>query len=259
MNRLLLVLLLFTATALSAQDTVVVIQDSIPVKVRRQWDPIKVRGLRIGFDLLDPIFAYYDRNTQFQGQAELVINNRYFLVGEYGYQDYTVTARSTVDIDPESGEGALDYQYNTNGSFWRAGADFNLLHRSTKLDAVTIGMRYAQSNFSDRLIYNTENLYWQDPVLGESYINDELSPRENLEAKWLEVVVGLKVHVWNNFYLQSIGRLKILQDLSQPGPYTVSNSPGFGTMREQTVTRLNEADEEFQTREVSHRAEQWQL
>ena len=109
-------------------------------------------AFRVGTDLTDLLHSAFDQKvTKYQLLADIDVH-KFFLVGEYGnYKTITYDA---------------NYRYDNDGSFWRVGFDYNMLHGSVENNALFVGLRYAQSNFDDQTLFILEHPIWGTrPVL----------------------------------------------------------------------------------------------
>lgn len=116
--------------------------------------------------------------------------------------------------------------YKTNGVFERIGVDFNLQKKKKDTKPTNnlflAGIRIGMSNFK----YNVTNLnitdaYWggTEPV---NYLNQPAS------KIWYEIVAGVQVEVFRNFYMGWTVRDKNLISTDVPGEVAPWYIPGFG-------------------------------
>ncbi len=116
-----------------------------------------------------------------------------------------------------------DFTYNSQGYFFKAGADYNLLGRPHALqnDLVILGLRYAYGGLSHEAPeFFIANPYWGDTT-------DELAPG-NYHQQWIEFVGGVKTELFKNLFLSWTLRTRVrLNDWgnTELEPYYIG---GFG-------------------------------
>ena len=90
---------------------------------------------------------------------------------------------------------------------------------------ITVGLRYGASSFSQTLnsykIYTTNHYFDENPVYSPGTTTNGLS------AQWLEVVVGMKAKVIQNFYLGFSFRMNKLFSNKSPANFENLYIPGF--------------------------------
>lgn len=184
-------------------------------------------GIRIGADLAPVLLNFLEENRfQYELNADIAIHKYLFNV------DYGFAQRSFVGED-------LSYQYS--GSYFRLGPDMNFMHTDPTNSAFFIGFRYAFGQFASE----TEGIF-RDPT-PEAYQSADGTTMEfygdkpysynerGIRAGWFEVVTGLKVLVWNQFFLGYTIRYKfgistsgeeVLESYAIPG-YGLRNGAGL--------------------------------
>lgn len=174
-------------------------------------------GLRLGFDAVALGYTLKDDQINSQLFVADVDFYRYFLVGEFGRYERTREGGSAT--------------YHTKGSYWRLGADMNFFHSDPDKTVLFLGVRYANSYFSDELItLINDGIYSQSrPV---SYKNNSLN------ADWFELVAGLKVPVWK-FWLGYNLRLKFGIDKFDDVQFRPYEIPGYGLGAEDDYWEFN--------------------
>lgn len=180
--------------------------DSLPVKTDRY-------GLRVGVDLAKLARTAYDDN--YKG-LELVgdyrLTKKIWLAGELGNEN-KLTDDSQLD-------------FRTKGTYFKVGFDYNTYENWLDMEnQITIGLRYGVSSFSQELvsyeIYNPHPYFGQAPVVisGEEFTG--------LSASWLEVVAGVKVELFNNFYAGFSLRLNRILTNKRPDNFDNLYIPGY--------------------------------
>jgi hypothetical protein len=163
-------------------------------------------GLRLGLDLIPLVRSLVDSEFSGWEAAADVDFHRYYLVLEYGG---LAVQQPTSDGDHES-----------EGSYYRFGADFNFIRNDPDRNAFFFGMRYARSSFQEKLTYAYEDPVWGDGVRTVSIGNGT--------AGWVEMVMGMKVKIWKELWLGFTSRYKFAlaaEGSDQMNPYLV---PGYG-------------------------------
>jgi hypothetical protein len=93
-------------------------------------------------------------------------------------------------------------------------------------NSIYLGLRYATSNFSNKIIDYTvrnQDSYFSNLVDSE-YQTIEYS---DLSGNWIEILAGLKVETFNNVYLGFSLRLNKLLSNSKPDNFDTLFIPGF--------------------------------
>lgn len=170
-------------------------------------------GLRAGIDLASLIRTGLDEEyTGFQVLADYRLSNRLYIAGEIGNESLDRTSES-VD-------------YETSGSFVKAGVDYNFYENWLDMDNMIYGgarIGYAtMTQTLNRYDYNIDNNYFP--------VNTNIVDREfsGLNMVWLEIQLGIKVEVLNNLYLTANFQLK--RSITQKTPDNFDNLfvPGYG-------------------------------
>lgn len=147
--------------------------------------------------------------------------------------DYRVLDKFYIAVEFGSEEKLVENEvlnFKTKGSFYKAGLNYNIFKNIQNLEnEIYIGLRYGSSKFDHNLnsftIHNIDQ-YWNQNNITNS------SSYENLNAKWLEFLVGFKAQVIDNFYMGL--NLNVKRIVSQKSPENFSNLyiPGFNKVLE---------------------------
>ena len=147
--------------------------------------------------------------------------------------DYRVLDKFYIAVEFGSEEKLVENEvlnFKTKGSFYKAGVNYNIFKNIQNLEnEIYIGLRYGSSKFDHNLnsftIHNIDQ-YWNQNNITNS------SSYENLNAKWLEFLVGFKAQVIDNFYMGL--NLNVKRIVSQKSPENFSNLyiPGFNKVLE---------------------------
>ncbi|MFO8068145.1 MAG: DUF6048 family protein [Bacteroidales bacterium] len=192
-------LLLILSSSLSAKDTTEL----------HLFQP----ALRLGFDAAGIIPRIWQPETmqlEFTGDFEYRPN--VFISAEGGYLD--------INISKE------DFDYNSDGIFFRLGADYNLLQKKEpeRSDVIILSFRYGYSV----LTHQAERVVITDPYWGT--FNTSIDS-ETLNSHWVEAGFALKTELFNNIFLGWALRGRYLLYQSEDPLLAPYNIPGFGKIK----------------------------
>lgn len=198
-------ILLFCVSVNAQNDSINSIpNDSIKIKLKY--------GLRVGGDVSKLIRSFVDdAYSGFEISADYRLKKRLYIAGEIGIEEKN-TVNEYLDI-------------TSKGSYIKAGIDYNMYQNWLNMDnMIYSGFRIGASSFSHDLnkytIYST-NQYWEQFSLVEK---QEFS---DLTAFWVEIILGIKVELFNNLYLGLNAQLKILASETVPDNFENVYIPGF--------------------------------
>ncbi|RZJ36706.1 MAG: hypothetical protein EOO51_00905 [Flavobacterium sp.] len=181
-------------------------KDTVPVKTERY-------GIRVGADLYKLARSVYDKD--YKG-IELVgdyrLTRKFYLAAELGNENKTTD------------DARLNF--TTKGTFLKAGFDYNTYENWLDMEnMVYVGLRYGVSSFSQEL--NSYKTYNTTPYFGE--MPDIVAGQKfsGLTASWVEVVAGVKVELFQNFYAGFSARLNRMVSNKQPSNFENLYIPGF--------------------------------
>jgi len=170
-------------------------------------------GLRAGVDLSKLLnSAFNDDYEGFEVNADLRILKNIYISAEIG------TEKKIISNDYLNTEA--------KGNYLKAGGDYNMYTNWLGMDnLIYSGFRIGFSNFSQTInsytIYDVNNQPWGQTTYYNPIVND------NLNALWMEFVVGIKTQVLNNLFLGFNIQLKNL--ISDKTKNNIDNIyiPGF--------------------------------
>ncbi len=170
-------------------------------------------GLRAGVDLSKLLnSAFNDDYKGFEVNADLRILKNIYISAEIG------TEKKIISNDYLNTEA--------KGNYLKAGGDYNMYTNWLGMDnLIYSGFRIGFSNFSQTInsytIYDVNNQPWGQATYYNPIVND------NLNALWMEFVVGIKTQVLNNLFLGFNIQLKNL--ISDKTKNNIDNIyiPGF--------------------------------
>ncbi len=184
-------------------------------------DTLFYPSFRIGAELSYPARLLFESHTkQFEASVDYNFKENIFAVLEGGIL--------TADIQRE------DFDYYTDGWFFRTGINFNLLGRDVleDNDIVYVGIRYAYANQK----YGADNIIVYDDYWGNYLPPDE---QTTLEAHWSELAAGVKTELFSNLFVGWSVRFKVMVSKTEKTlikPYKIS---GFGQGIDNTVFGFN--------------------
>ncbi len=195
----LLCIFIFFAVDLKAQSVV------LPSAIRMGTDLS-----RLGIWAIDPHKKEYEFN------ADIDVY-KYFLTADYGNWNTHF-----------SGD---NFNYLMNGSYWRAGIDYNFLFSDPDHHVIFFGLRYCSAVFNESFNYNVD-----DPYYG---VSTATLNKNNNRGNWYEMDGGIKVHIWKGLFMGWTGRLKFGLNIHDKDIFTTYEVPGYGITSKNTAWGLN--------------------
>jgi hypothetical protein len=187
------------------EDTVVIERPKKPDSLREK---IYFRSIRFGTDVLALAVSSSPRFQGWEVNADADFGP-FYLVGDYGKWGKNETLVNGGD-------------YQNDGTYWRAGLDISILKKDPDRNMLFFGLRYARSSYSEQI-----NLTVNDPYFGTQQY--ALS-NPNASAAWGEVVAGLRVKVWKEFWMGFTSRLKLALAVRGNGELSTYDVPGYGVV-----------------------------
>ncbi|MDR2848864.1 MAG: DUF6048 family protein [Bacteroidales bacterium] len=189
-----------------------------------------MKGVRVGIDLSKLALPFiYNNRTGFEASLDMHIKGNFFAIAEGGWLK--------VDLTKSDENNNTIFHYRSNGYYGKLGIDYNLLksRRPNSNDLLYAGFRYGMSAFSheaDEIIIPQQ--YW-------AAVPSQTIPRADLNAHWIEFLLGVKAEVLKNFYLGVAFRGKFL--LSKPKDKKSHSKayqiPGYGNGTSTFVIGMN--------------------
>jgi hypothetical protein len=179
-------------------------------------DSIKIKekyGLRVGGDIGKLARSFFDDDyTGFEVSADYRLKKRLYIAGELGFDEKNTTT---------------DYlNVTSSGSYLKAGIDYNMYQNWLDMDnMIYAGFRVGASTFSQKL--NSYTIYSTDQYWSPQFTSTDLKEFSGLTAFWAEVILGLKVELFNNLYLGLNVQLKVLASETEPDNFENVYIPGF--------------------------------
>lgn len=197
-------LLLLLCVSVNAQNDSAV-KDSIIIKEKY--------GLRVGADLGKVARSFFDDDySGFEIAADYRLKKRLYIAGEIGFDEKN-TITDYLDI-------------TSKGSYIKGGIDYNMYQNWLNMDnMVYTGFRIGASTFSQNL--NSFTVYTTDQYWAPQFTSNDLQEFNGLTALWVEVILGMKVELFNNLFLGLNVQLKVLASETEPDNFGNVYIPGF--------------------------------
>ena len=187
--------------------------DTVAEESSFSWRPA---ALRLGLDVsrlttlvLEPDARFYELNTDLQF-------GRYFLAVDWG------AGRQVREAD--------QFNYRTEGSYFRIGADINFIPENEDNNLLFIGLRYGRSFYNEQL-----NAQYDGPVFGPFSVSYD----RPLSARWVEGVAGMKARLWKGLFLGYTLRYKFGLKTNNSEAFTSYEVPGFGRVGDGNAFAFN--------------------
>lgn len=206
------IILLFSVHAYTQNDSIVNVADSLKIKHKY--------GLRISGDIGKIARSFLDDEyTGFELAADFRLKKDFYIAGELGFEEKN-TITDYLDI-------------TSSGSYLKAGIDLNMYDNWLDMDnMIYAGFRVGASTFSHDLnsftIYNT-NQFWEP-----QFTSEEVQEFSGLTAFWGELILGMKVELFNNLYMGLNVQLKVLASETVPDNFENVYIPGYGRTYDST-------------------------
>jgi len=197
--------LLLCVSAQAQKDSISTVNDSLKIKLKY--------GLRVGGDIGKLIRSFTDNDyTGFEVNADYRIKRALYIAGELGIEE-KITSNDYLNV-------------TTSGTYLKAGIDYNLYKNWLDMDnMIYSGFRIGATAFSQQInnftVYNTSQ-YW-----GDQYTSTDAAKFNDLTAFWIELIIGIKVELFNNLYLGLNAQLKGLVSETVPENFENIYIPGF--------------------------------
>lgn len=204
------ILLFFISTfcafhSLKAQDSNLVSSDSTETALNKY-------GIRVGGDLAKLARTAFESGySGFELNADIRFSKRFYAATEFGFEERDWSKDKLAST--------------TSGSYIKIGTDFNAYRNWLGMNnAIVAGLRYGFSSFSQNLteypIYTTNTTF-------PTAIRDDPRKYSGLNATWLELMLGIKTELFDNFYLSVNVQLKRMLNEKKPDNFDNLIIPGF--------------------------------
>jgi len=183
---------------------------ALPFVTQAQVSLERQKFVRFGLDLSRFTLPYIKDYGQsgFEASLDSEIKYRYFPTLEVGY--------SKIDDKTEL------HNYYSDGNYFRFGFDYNVIKYKHRLDRnlFFVGARYGYTGYSHQADMISITNGW-------GTLETSL-PLTQLNAQWVEGVIGMRGEIVKNLYLGYTIRVKFMLKHSNYGDYTPYWVPGFG-------------------------------
>jgi hypothetical protein len=183
-----------TMTALAQKDS---------VSLRERYLPT---GVRFGTDAISVARNFYDDTfTGWEVNGDIDFSRYYFVVdiGNWGRK----YPGDSVD-------------YINNGRYFRIGADVNFLTRDPERNQFFLGVRYGRGSFDETFRVIDIDDRWG--TFTETFQN------ENVSSRWFELTTGIKVRMFNHFWMGYTARFKFGLKTGDTPTMLPHDVPGYG-------------------------------
>lgn len=183
----------------------------------------KTYTIRFGIDLSKPVIAQLDED--YFG-LELVGDIRLF--SEFYGAIELGNERKTQQSE--------QINFTTSGTYLKLGFDYNMYKNWKGMNnAIYLGMRLGNSFHKQKVNeyepYQIDH-YWVAETIKNS---PEIKEQDALSARWVEVVAGIKVKMFNNIYMGFSLRLNRLMSAKRPENFDNLYIPGFNKKTDENV------------------------
>lgn len=200
--------MLFFCVSVSAQNDSIVSTANDSTKIKLKY------GLRVGADVGKLIRSFVDDEySGFEIMADYRLKKSLYIAGEIGIEEKN-TITDFLDV-------------TTQGSYLKAGIDLNMYQNWLDMDnMIYAGFRLGASSFSHDL--NSFNIYTTNQYWNPQFSSTDTQEFDGLTAFWAEIILGLKIELFNNLFLGLNVQLKILASETVPNNFENIYIPGFG-------------------------------
>ena len=200
-------MLLFCVSVSAQNDSIISTpNDSTTIKLKY--------GLRVGADVGKLIRSFVDDDySGFEITADFRLKKKLYIAGEIGIEEKN-TITDYLDI-------------TSKGSYVKGGIDLNMYQNWLDMDnMIYAGFRVGASSFSHDL--NSFSVYTTNQYWNPQFTSTDTLEFSGLTAFWAEVILGMKIELFNNLYLGLNVQLKILVSETEPNNFENVYIPGFG-------------------------------
>ena len=201
-------------------------QESKPIDLNPKVTTVEKQpyGLRVGIDLSRLMNSFFDEDyTGFEVVGDYRLSQKLYLAAEIGNEK-------------KSNQEDL-YNFTTSGSYIKAGVDYNTYGNwYGEQNMITLGGRYAVSSHTQTVnnyqLFDSSR-YWspEDFIVG-SEVPIEFDRRAKT---WIELVVGVKMELFKNFYLGGSLRVGYLFSEPQVAEFWDLFIPGFNKVTDNSL------------------------
>jgi hypothetical protein len=173
-------------------------------------------GIRIGLDFSKQIRMLTEDYSGLSLYGDIKIKERVFIVSELGTDEKKIHNENL--------------KTKFSGNYIKAGFNYNLYNNLPGLNnEIYVGFRFASSKFQSEIseyrIYNKDQFWSKNPIYDNIIYKD-------LNANWIELIIGINAELINNFFIGLSLRLNRLLNQKKPENFTNLYIPGFNKVTE---------------------------
>jgi hypothetical protein len=193
-------------------------------------------GLQVGVDVGSPLYYEYQKTGPQYELNGLLDFKRLLLQGDYGW--------GSIQRQGVSKKQGMASICSHQGQYFRIGVDYNFINNSVDDNAAFLGLRYAKSYFQDRLQSVLPDELYQltqkkDPPQKSAWGNYLINSQQNhMQARWFEIVAGVRVKAWQWCYLGCTARYKFNKKIMPHDGHVPFDVIGWG-LNEEDAFGLN--------------------
>ena len=177
-------------------------------------------GIRLGLDISKPIKSFIsNRYDGFEIIGDYRISKRFFIAAELGFEE-----ENTIE----------DYTNSTvKGNYIRLGFNYNAYENWLDMNnEIFLGFRYGFSLFDQTLNSYTPNV--NNTYFPANTITTPITASD-LNAHWSELIIGIKVETFKNFFISTSVSYKVMMSVKDPENFKSLYSPGFNRIFESST------------------------
>lgn len=225
---LFIISLTFTVSWVSAQGITVEKNIIQTIEAEEVVDSLKTREkkpytIRFGIDLSKPVIAQLNKDyfgLELVGDIKLF--SEFYGAVELGNERKTQQSEKI--------------NFTTSGTYLKFGFDYNMYKNWKGMNnAIYLGMRLGNSFHKQEVNeYEPYQLdhYWNTEIVKKG---PEIREQDALQARWLEIISGIRVKMFNNIYMGFSLRLNRLMSDTRPDNFDNLHIPGFNKKTDENV------------------------
>lgn len=215
--------LTLTVSGLSSQEVVAeeaLAEEVIDTLKKREKKPYT---LRFGIDLSKPVMAQMDKDYfGLELVGDIRLYSEFYGAVELGNEKKTQQSERI--------------NLTTTGTYLKLGFDYNMYKNWKGMNnSIYLGMRLGNS-FHKQKVNEYEpyelNHYWETEIIKDG---PEIREQDALQARWIEIIAGIRVKMINNIYMGFSLRLNRLMSDTRPVNFDNLYIPGFNKKTDENV------------------------
>ena len=215
--------LTLTVSGVSSQEVVAeeaLAEEVIDTLKKREKKPYT---LRFGIDLSKPVMAQMDKDYfGLELVGDIRLYSEFYGAVELGNEKKTQQSERI--------------NLTTTGTYLKLGFDYNMYKNWKGMNnSIYLGMRLGNS-FHNQKVNEYEpyelNHYWETEIIKDG---PEIREQDALQARWIEIIAGIRVKMINNIYMGFSLRLNRLMSDTRPVNFDNLYIPGFNKKTDENV------------------------